>query len=196
MTETIVVNENEVIVQRKQLREYLEDVKMPALRKNLLRLYDDIEDKLKDNPASIKYHHNYASGLYVHTLEVMEFAIGIFELYKDKFKQYFNRDDVICVAFIHDLEKITKYKKNMSPNVGRNKYETEFLYNDSKIDMNDSAEVVNLVCRYGIFLTDMQVHTLVFHHGGFSIDKGKMLPLAILIHSADLLSTSIGEIKR
>ncbi len=191
-----VVNENEVLVERKQIREYLEEVKMSALRKNLLRLYDDIEGKLKENPASIKYHHNYTSGLYVHTLEVMEYAVGIFELYKDQFVNYFNRDDVILVSFIHDLEKTTKYKRNMSPNVGRNKYETEFLYNDKKIDINDTAEVVNLVSRYNIFLTDMQLNSLGFHHGGYSTDKGQMGELACLLHAADLFSTRMGVIHK
>jgi len=187
---------SETIAIQKQIKDYLEEIRMPALRKNVLKLYAAVEEKLRNNPASIKYHHNYKGGLYVHTLEVMEFALDMFDLYKERFLHDFNRDDVICISFIHDLEKITKYKRNISPNVGHNKYETEFLYNDNKVDMNDSAEVVNLISKYGIFLTDIQLNSLVFHHGGFSIDKGKMTSLACLIHTADLFSTTIGAIRK
>lgn len=182
-----------IVETKKQIREYLDEVRMPALRKSLLKLYDDIEGKLKSNPASIKYHHNYPSGLYIHTLEVITFAVELFETYKDKMIHYFTRDDVILVAFIHDLEKMTKYRKNNSQNAGIS--EPYFEYNYSKLDMNDSAEVVTIIGKYGIFLNDIQMNALVLHMGGFSKDRGKMLPLAALMHSADLLSCNFGKVK-
>lgn len=174
----------------KQIRDYLEEVRMPALRKNLLKLYDDVEEKLKTNPASIKYHHNYPSGLYTHTLEVMRFALELFEQYKEKMTQHFTRDDVIFVSFIHDLEKTTKYKKNSSQNAGIS--EPHFAYNYSKLDLNDAAEVINLVGRYGLHLTDMQLNGVCMHHGGWSVDRGKLTELAALIHIADLMSVNFG----
>ncbi len=186
-------DENEALVEKKQIKDYLEEIQMPALRKNIIKLYDDIEEKLKSNPASIKYHHDYPSGLYVHTLEVMRFAVDIFDLYKEEFTKYFTRDDVILVAFIHDLEKLNKYKVNTSARAGT--YEPLFTYNYGKLDMNDSAEVARLTGQYGIHLTDMQLHGVCLHMGGYTIGKGKMTPLSSLIHSADLLSTYIGEIK-
>jgi len=164
---------------------------MPALRKNLLKLYDDIEEKLNNNPASIKYHHNYPSGLYIHTLEVMRFALELFDQYKEKMSQHFTRDDIILIAFIHDLEKTTKYKKNLSANAGIS--ETYFLYNYAKLDMNDSTEVVNIVSRYGLYLTDIHINALCYHHGGWSPQKGKLTELAALIHIADLMSVNFGQ---
>lgn len=187
-------DENEVLVEKKQIKDYLEEIRMPALRKNVIKLYDDIEEKLKSNPASIKYHHDYASGLYVHTLEVMRFAVDIFEMYKEEFIKHFTRDDVILVAFIHDLEKITKYKKNPSIRAGVS--EPYFMYNYGKLDLNDTAEVTRLAGQYNIHLTDMQLNSVGLHMGGWSKDKGRLTCLAALIHIADLLSTNIGEIKR
>jgi HD superfamily phosphohydrolase YqeK len=177
----------------RQIRDYLGEVRMPALRKNLLKLYDDLEEKLKTNPASTKYHHNYIGGLYTHTLEVMQFALDLFEQYKDKFVKHFTRDDVILIAFVHDLEKTTKYKKNTSYNAGIT--EPAFIYNYSKVDMNDTAEVVNLIGSYGLHLSDMQLNALGMHMGGWSVDRGKLTCLAALIHIADLLSTNL-EIKQ
>jgi len=178
----------------KQIRDYLEEVRMPALRKNLLKLHDDIEDKLKENPASIKYHHNYPSGLYEHTLEVMKFAIELFEIYKDKMARHFTRDDVILIAFIHDLEKTTKYKRNPSQNAGIS--EPHFMYNYGKLDMDDSAEVVNIIGKYDIQLTDKQLNGLCLHHGGWSPQKGQLKELAALMHIADLMSVNFGQSKR
>lgn len=184
-------NQQQVI--QKQIKDYLEEIRMPALRKNILKLYDAVEEALKNNPASIKYHHNYPSGLYVHTLEVMRFALELFEVYKDKMVQHFTRDDVILVTFIHDLEKITKYKRNTSINAGIS--EPYYAYNYNKIDMNDSAEVINLVGKYDIHLTDIQINSVVFHHGGWSSEKGKLTELAALIHIADLMSVNFGLVK-
>lgn len=181
----------ETLTEQKQIRDYLEEVRMPALRKSLLKLYTDIEQKLKDNPASIKYHHIYPSGLYIHTLEVMRFSLELFEMYKEKMVNYFTRDDIILVSFIHDLEKITKYRKNPSYNAGGR--ETYFIYNYGKVDMTDSAEVVNIICPYGIKLTDIQLNSLCLHMGGWSVPKGKLTELAALIHIADLMSVNFGQ---
>ena len=190
------MHENEIIQQDKtemikQIRDYLEEVRMPALRKKLLELYGDIEEKLKKNPASIKYHHNYPSGLYVHTLEVMRFALELFEMYKDKMTRYFTRDDVILISFIHDLEKVTKYRKNKSQNAGIS--EPYFEYNYSKLDMSDAAEVVNMIGKYGICLTDIQLNGICLHMGGWSKERGKLSELAALMHIADLMSVNFGQ---
>lgn len=189
--QTMQETQNDTIIVSKQIRDYLEEVRMPSLRKNLLKLYDDIEEKLKVNPASIKYHHNYPSGLYIHTLEVMRFALEIFETYKEKMIQHFTRDDIILVSFIHDLEKVTKYRRNLSQNAGIS--EPYFTYNSSKLDMNDTAEVVNLIGRYGIHLSDLQLNSVALHMGGWSVDRGKLSELAALIHIADLMSVNFGQ---
>ena len=62
--------------------------------------------------------------------------------------------------------------------------------------MNDTAEVVNIIGRYGIHLTDTQVNALGLHHGGWSPDKGKLTELAALMHIADLMSVNFGESKQ
>lgn len=34
-----MLNENEVLAEKKQIKDYLEEIKMPALRKNIIKLY-------------------------------------------------------------------------------------------------------------------------------------------------------------
>lgn len=173
----------------KQIRDYLCEIYMPALRKNILKLYDETEEKLKANPASIKFHHAYKGGLYDHTLEVIEIALNIFELYKDKFIRDVRRDDVILVAFAHDLEKTNKYRKNT--NQATLSHGQEFEYNYSKVNTNDTAETVSILANYGIKMTEELLNAFTFAHGGWSVDRGKLLPLATILHTADMLSIAI-----
>jgi hypothetical protein len=173
----------------KEIRDYIEEIRMPALKKKMLKLLDDYEEKLKTNPAAVKFHHAYKGGLYDHTREVIEIALDIFALYKDRFIREVKRDDVILVAFAHDLEKTTKYRRNT--NQATLLQGQDFAYNYGKIDMNDTAETVRILARYGIELSDECLNSLTFAHGGWSVDKGKMLPLATILHMADMLSIAI-----
>ena len=177
---------NATTTQKKALREYLEDIRMPALRTNVLKLYDDFEEKLKNNPASTKFHHAYKGGLYDHTLEVIEIALNIFELYKDKFIRDVKRDDVVLVGFAHDLDKVNKYRKNT--NQATLFYGQEFEYNYDKVSVNGTAEVISILMQYDIKMTDEILNSLTFSHGGWSVDRGKLLPLATILHTADMLS--------
>ncbi len=184
-----IIKEDVNVIYIKQIKDYLEEIRMPALRKNVLKLYDDIEEKLKSNPAAVKYHHAYKGGLYDHTLEVIEIALNVFELYKDKFVREVKRDDVILAAFAHDLEKTNKYRKNT--NQATLYYGQEFEYNYSKVSMNDTAETVSILSEYNIKMTDELLNAFTFAHGGWSVDKGKLLPLATILHTADMLSIAI-----
>jgi hypothetical protein len=173
----------------KEIRDYIEEIRMPALKKKMHKLLDDYEEKLRKNPAAIKYHHAYEGGLYDHTKEVIEIALSIFELYKDRFVREVKRDDVILVALAHDLEKTTKYRRNTNQTTLQQGQ--EFAYNYSKIDMNDTAETVSILAEYGIEMTPERLNSWTFAHGGWSVDKGKMLPLATILHAADMLSIAV-----
>jgi len=170
----------------RQIIGYLEGIRMPALRKALLKLYNDVEEKLKNNPASIKFHHAYKGGLYDHTLEVIEIALNIFETYKEIFIRDVRRDDVVLVAFAHDLDKLDKYRKNT--NQATLFYGQEFEYNYDKVSVNSTSETVSILMQYGIKMTDEILNSLTFSHGGWSVDRGKLLPLATILHAADMIS--------
>lgn len=173
----------------KEIRDYIEEIRMPALKKKLLKLYADYEEKLRANPAAIKFHHAYEGGLYDHTKEVIEIALQIFELYKDRFIHEVKRDDVILVAFAHDLEKTTKYRRNT--NQATLLHGQDFEYNYGRTDMNETAQVVRILAKYDIELSDECLNAQTFAHGGYSVDRGKLLPLATILHTADMLSIQL-----
>jgi len=176
--------------------DYLKKITSEKYRTPLLKLYADIELVLKAMPAAIRWHHSEEGGLYRHTNEVISIALDIYNPLKaDLKKRAIIENDVIIVAFTHDLEKTIKYKKNKGYEPNR-KYEkgykeTAFLYNYDKIDMNDTAYVVQLCARYGIFFTDSHLNALTYSHGGWSVDKGELKPLATILHAADLISSSL-----
>lgn len=175
------------------IRYYLEKYLNDNLKEKVLKMYDDITEDFAFYPASIKYHHNYSGGLQQHTLEVMDNAFKIYKLFDKEFKnKLITESDIVLVAFIHDLEKLTKYNKNKnhdSDNFQPNIYEFEYNYN--KLDCHDSAKVVNICAKYGISLSDKQLNALSFHHGGWTKDGGKMHALAVLLHMADLMSANV-----
>lgn len=173
-----------------EIKDFLEEVKDKKLKRNLLNLWASLETRFREMPASVKFHHCYQGGLYDHTKEVLEIALKLYDTFKDNFK--INRDDVILVAFSHDLDKIDKYVKNKK-RFGYNNH--EFVWNDARIDTNDTAEVVNALGQYGIHLNSNQLNAFTFTHGGWSIDRGKMNPLATLIHCADILSLAFEKRK-
>jgi len=185
-----------------EIKDYLNQITDQKQKTALLNLYNDIEIPLKFMPAAVRWHHSEQGGLYRHTKEVIEAGLNIFSiLHEDMKKRSVSKNDVILVCFIHDLEKLDKYKKNNYYEPGR-KYErgykeTEFVFNYDKINMNDTAQVVRICAKYNIELSDMHLNAITFHHGGWSVDsQGNMEALAVLLHSADLISANLYKKKR
>jgi len=178
---------------KNDIRFYLEKYLHENLKEKVLKLYESVNDDLNFWPASIKYHHNFIGGLYQHTLEVIEYALRMYDAFEEEFKKKLVlKSDVVLLAFVHDLEKIGKYVENKDYNSEEFKPNVyEFKYNYSKIDMNDCAQVVRICAKYGIILNDRQLNAITFAHGGWSLDKGDMLSLAAIIHMADLFSITI-----
>lgn len=166
-----------------EIIDFIKEIEDLSLKKKLLDLWASLEERFREMPASVKFHHNYRGGLYVHTREVIEIALRLYETFKGNLN--LNRDDVILIAFAHDLDKIDKYVKNKK-RFGRNIH--EFVWNEARTDTNDTAEVVNILGKYGIHLNGNQLNAFSFTHGGWSVDRGKMGSLATLVHCADILS--------
>jgi len=185
-----------------EIKDYLNQITDKEQKIALLELYNDIEIILKFMPAAVRWHHSEEGGLYRHTKEVIEAGLNVYGiLHQDLKKHKITKDDVILVCFVHDLEKLDKYKKNNYYEKDR-KYErgykeTEFVYDYNKICMNDTSQVVRICAKYSIILSDMHLNAITFHHGGWSLDaKGTLEPLAVVLHTADLISANLYKKKR
>lgn len=154
----------------------------------MLKLYGNVENRLKTMPASTKYHQSWKGGLYDHILQVMTIALEFYEKRKRDFMMKIDIDDIILVTFLHDFDKLDKYVENpraLEPG------ENPFIWNYDKIDVNEKAQILNYLIPYGISLTDQQLNAISYSHGGWSREKGRMGILATILHCADLWSTNI-----
>ena len=172
-------------------------------KENLLKLYNDIKNSLQTMPAAIRHHHSEFGGLYRHILEVIKISVCLFENFKNSLqKRNIEKSDVILVSFIHDLEKVNKYKlnKNYDPSLKYTKgyKETEFGINYDIISTNDTAKVTQICAKYGIILSDNHINAITYHHGGWSVDAqyATLHPLAAILHSADLISSTLFKEKK
>jgi hypothetical protein len=123
----------------------------------------------------------------------MQFATELYERYKVEIGTAFDRDDVIIVAFAHDLDKLSRYKEAESKWAKEKGYKWEFNKDNAPYEETSKAIVESL--RNGIMLTDAHVEAINHHHGGFSADMasvykgaGRMTKLSTLLHCADMLS--------
>lgn len=180
-----------------EIIDYLNSIHNKNYKEPLLKMYNDLEVKMKEMPAAIRHHHAEIGGFYRHTKEVIEIALKFYNALKSEFeKRFILEDDVILVAFLHDLEKLDKYKFNKDYNPAL-KYtkgynETQFKFNYDKIDMDDVSQVVRIAYEYGLKLEDKHLNSLCYSHGGWSLNpKGRLGPLACLLHSADLMSANM-----
>jgi HD superfamily phosphohydrolase YqeK len=165
------------------------------LKKSLLFAFKDLTNEFMTKPAAIKYHHAWEGGLYQHVKEVMNIALEIFEARPKAYEC--SRDDVITASFVHDFNKVDRYIE--APEWKKIKYQQLF---DKKpmIWLNESARTTRLCLEYGIELNDTVLNAICLHHGGYSVDassphgyldSGDFTKLAILLHSADFISSRV-----
>lgn len=71
-------------------------------------------------------------------------------------------------------------------------------YRESALDFEDSGIVMHLCVLHGLPLSEMALHAVAVHHGGFSPlarTKGKLVvqPLGALLHAADYISSQVQD---
>ena len=170
---------------------FLRRIQNKELKDKYINLWYDIEKDFRTAPAAVKYHHNWQGGLYTHTEQVMNIAVDLFDEWKDKFTV--KLDDIIIVSFIHDLNKMYKYKLRLLSEKKLNKpfYKYENKY---KLTYPPEMDVLRILAEHNISLTRQQTEALAWHHGGWS-DASKTYKsnsqLAALIHIADLFSARV-----
>jgi len=175
----------------------------------LKAMHQQLESRIRYWPASRRRHHSWVGGYADHIKEVMVFGIHIFKTlteYSELTKRdllNFSQDDVILVAYIHDIDKLYRYKDMPIGDYRRQeKYGGQRWDNaDGLLYPDESAKVTQICARHNIILTDAHIEALAHHHGGFSNNlssvyaymsgQNGMTQLSTLIHSADLISGNV-----
>jgi 3'-5' exoribonuclease len=140
--------------------------------------------------ASLEHHHNFKSGLILHTLEVADNANYLSQRFP-----YCNKDVLISAALWHDLAKIWEYE--WKENNGLSSYhmpkfqKTDYVKKIHHIS-GSNAEFTAMAMKNEVDRKTIQEiqHCIISHHG--IKDWGSpVLPEsleAIILHQSDMLS--------
>ena len=195
-TEFVRAHSVDIPRMQNRLRELLRSINEPHLR-NLADCFsiDDVFiEQFSKAPAGIKLHHAYPGGLLEHSLQMMEIAVRLAELYP-----VLNRDLLLVGAFLHDIGKTEELA-----------FGNEMFYTDSGqllghpflgVEMLNAkiAEAEKLAGEPFDAETAMLLkHMLISHHGSYGNQCAK-LPMsleAMTLHFIDSIDSKLAEFRK
>lgn len=151
-------------------------------------------EKLKLAPAASRVHHNYAGGLLVHSVEVLELCKAMYECSKKY--QFISRDVLYCSAILHDIGKVQTYSINEA-GMAQNDYTEKsvgHLYYSMYLVQKTFDDNPGMVTKE--YLVEV-LHCIAAHHG--QIEWGSLKTVqsleAGMLSRADYISSRNGMIE-
>lgn len=177
-----------------EITKILQTIEDQGLRDKLLKLHVQLSESMNYFPAGKKNHHTGVGDYGRHVYETMMIALKLYDMISEHKQLTFSKDDVILVAYVHDIDKIWRYEKQ-TDNWRRNKLGENWKVRDDVLGYDESAKVVSVCAQAGILLTDRHLEAICHHHGGWSMNlstiygyRPEMTHFSTLIHCADLMS--------
>ncbi len=170
-----------------KLKLYIEKITDPKLQEYIKSLFKQYEKEFITVPAAKLMHHNYKGGLLQHTVECLEIADSLINLFKEKV----NKDNAYAACILHDFGKIFEYEMD---------YETGLIeYNeDFRKNWLSHSQWGYTQCMIQGFETIAKM--IAAHHSrtdwGAMIDLGEkdLEPYYYFLHHVDDLSAKYGKI--
>ena len=139
-------------------------------------------------PASTKYHGNYISGLYCHSITVMHNLVDLTTKMK---LQWENARSPYIVGLFHDLCKCDQYIWSIE--------ESKYIYNPDILLNGHGEKSIIIAQTLGIDLTEEEMLCIRWHMGAFD-DKENWkyytnaihkYPNVLWTHTADMMASHI-----
>ena len=179
-----------------RVREILTGIDDPQLR-SLMECFlidETLMQSFSLAPAGIKAHHAYEGGLLEHTLNMMEVALRIADLYPKA-----DIGLILAGIFLHDLGKIRELG-----------YEASFIYTDEGQLLCHMTIAVELLTTKIVeteklsgepFPSETTLrlkHIILSHHGTYEFGSPRlpMTPEAVIVHYLDNLDAKVHEFTR
>jgi hypothetical protein len=141
-------------------------------RSNSLRLYEKFYHEFRTCPASKSHHCAYLGGLYDHTHNVIRVSKELWMTYCGIVPGTPCLDEVIYVAFLHDIGKI--YEQTREP------WRHHIWW------------VLEIMKDEHIYTTKEIKNAIICHEGSYGPCKNYQ-PLGLLIHMADMITSNLLE---
>ena len=133
---------------------YVKSIKNEDCQKLLKYMINKFDDKLYNYPAAVSIHHEYSSGLLVHSLTMADIAAMLCPIYDADY------DLVITGCLLHDMGKIIELE---GPIVYKYSLEGKLLGHISIMcaEIRKAAEELNIKSEVPVLLE----HMVLSHHG-------------------------------
>lgn len=162
-------------------------------------------------PASTKYHLSCEGGYVLHSLNVFSRLIA---LLKDEYGDNipYSKETIAIVALLHDISKVNYYKKtfrNVKDENGKwTSVEQYSVRDDNERLVFGTHEENSLHILQNFFKLSYDEQISILYHMGSNTDSPdeyhsarmltayKAVPLALFLHTADMLATCIDEVEK
>ena len=167
----------------KRFNAHVESIKNEDCRKILDYLIKRMSPKLYEYPAAVSVHHDYMSGLLMHTVSMADIGNFLCEYYNDV-----NRDILITGILLHDMGKCIEFE---GPVIYKYSLEGKLLGHISIMmaEIRRAAIGLNITSEVPILLE----HMVLAHHGQHEFGS-PVLPLtkeALLLSIIDNLDSKM-----
>jgi hypothetical protein len=147
-------------------------------------------------PGASRFHHTERGGWLRHVLEVYDIAQGLNQMVAFRFNRpEIDSSEMFLAAFLHDFAKLYTYRVDPNSPTGYSKITDRWRY------INPEVWTLNEVASFNLHLNEEVINAILMAEGGWSAFArenthsnrygGDSLPLAVLIHSADMISAKI-----
>ena len=167
----------------KRFNQYVEGIKNEDCRKILDYLIKRLSPKLFDYPAAVSVHHDYASGLLMHTVSMADIGSFLADYYGD-----IDKDMLITGILLHDMGKTIEFE---GPVIYKYSLEGKLLGHISIMvsEIRRAAEGLKITGEVPLLLE----HMVLSHHGSNEFGS-PILPLtkeALLLSLIDNLDSKM-----
>ena len=167
----------------KRFNKYVEGIKNEDCRKILDYLIKRLSPKLFDYPAAVSVHHDYASGLLMHTVSMADIGSYLADYYGD-----IDKDMLITGILLHDMGKTIEFE---GPVIYKYSLEGKLLGHISLMvsEIRRAAEGLKITSEVPLLLE----HMVLSHHGSNEFGS-PILPLtkeALLLSLIDNLDSKM-----
>lgn len=139
----------------KRFNTHLESIKNEDCRKILDYLIKRLSPKLFDYPAAVSVHHDYASGLLMHTVSMADLGVFLSNYYPDV-----DKDILLTGILLHDMGKTIEFE---GPVIYKYSLEGKLLGHISLMvsEIRRAAEGLKITSEVPLLLE----HMVLSHHG-------------------------------